>query len=201
MKAPEIGKYLLTTLVFVLLACTGPATLDEQAMIVPHHPLQTEQDLDALIKQVGDRKIVLLGEASHGTTEYYTWRAAITKRLIQEKGFSIIAVEGEWADSYRVNQFIKGGPKDSLEVNTLLAQYDRWPTWMWGNYEVGRLVHWLNGYNQGKLAASKANFYGLDVYCLWESMEELMPYVRDNDSLALMAKEVMRDTPIWLLLE
>lgn len=192
MKAPDIVKYCLATLLVVVLACSGPAALDEQTMKIPHHPLQTEQDLDALISQIGDKKIVLLGEASHGTTEYYTWRAAITKRLIQEKGFGIIAVEGEWADSYRVNQFIKGGPRDSLQVNKLLAHYDRWPTWMWGNYEVAELVHWLNGYNQGKVAPSKANFYGLDVYCLWESIEELMPYVQDNDSLAGMAKEVMK---------
>jgi erythromycin esterase-like protein len=191
MKAPVTVRYCLAMLSLVILACKGPATLDAPSVKVPHHPLQTEQDLDALVSQIGDKKIVLLGEASHGTAEYYTWRTAITKRLIQEKGFGIIAVEGEWADSYRVNQFIKGGPKDSLQVNTLLMQYNRWPTWMWGNHEVARLVGWLNGYNQEKLPSSKASFYGLDVYCLWESMEELMPYIQENDSLARMAREVM----------
>ena len=71
-------------------------------LTIPNHPLRSEEDLDVLMQAIGDARIVLLGEASHGTSEYYTWRAAITKRLIQEKGFDFIAVEGEWADSYRV---------------------------------------------------------------------------------------------------
>jgi len=133
---------------------------------IPNYPLQNEKDLDILLNQIGDAKVVLLGEASHGTSEYYTWRAAISKRLIQEKGFDFISVEGEWADSYRVNNFVKGPKKDSAAVVKLLAQYNRWPTWMWGNYEVASLVSWLNAYNQNKTAAAKAGFYGLDVYCL-----------------------------------
>ena len=79
-------------------------------MQLPHHPLRSEADLDILMREIGDKRVVLLGEASHGTAEYYTWRAAISKRLIQEKGFNFIAVEGEWADSYRVNKFIKRPP-------------------------------------------------------------------------------------------
>src|SRR5215217_4560987 len=98
----------------------------------PVHPLQSSADLDVLLQQIGNARVVMLGEASHGTHEYYEWRASITKRLIQEKGFDFIAVEGEWADSYRVNQFVKGGPQDSLQAVNLLKQYDRWPTWMWG---------------------------------------------------------------------
>ena len=133
------------------------------------------------MEQIGDAKIVLLGEASHGTSEYYTWRTAISKRLIQEKGFDFIAVEGEWADSYRVNNFIKGEKKDSGAVIGLLKQYNRWPTWMWGNYEVACLVYWLNGYNQAQKQDNKIGFFGLDVYCLWESMTELMPYLQGAD--------------------
>jgi erythromycin esterase-like protein len=104
----------------------------------------------------------------------------------------MIAVEGEWADSYRVNQFIKGPVKDSLQAVSLLRQYDRWPTWMWGNYEVASLVTWLNRYNQNKESGKKAGFYGLDVYCLWESMQELMPLIQGNDSLMRMAQEVKK---------
>ncbi len=145
------------------------------------HALNTTADLDALIDDIGDRRVVMLGEASHGTHEYYTWRTAISKRLIQEKGFDFIAVEGEWADSYRVNQFIKGEQKDSAAVVQLLRQYNRWPTWMWGNYEVAALVSWLNKYNQTKSTNEKVGFFGLDVYCLWESMAELMPYLKTTD--------------------
>ncbi|MBA9077195.1 erythromycin esterase family protein [Rufibacter quisquiliarum] len=161
-------------------------------LTIPHHPLRTEQDLEVLLQQIGDARVVLLGEASHGTAEYYTWRAAITKRLMQEKGFDFVAVEGEWADSYRVNQFIKGPRKDSAAAVALLEQYNRWPTWMWGNYEVASLVHWLNAVNQGKPSDQKAGFFGLDVYCLWESMTELLPYVKNNPDLVKAARQVHR---------
>ncbi|MFB9862267.1 erythromycin esterase family protein [Rufibacter immobilis] len=159
-------------------------------LTIPNHPLRDARDLDVLLQQIGDARIVLLGEASHGTAEYYTWRAAITKRLMQEKGFDFVAVEGEWADSYRVNQFIKGPRRDSTQAVALLEQYNRWPTWMWGNYEVASLVTWLNGYNQGKPAGEKVGFFGLDVYCLWESMTELMPYVKNNPELVKAARQV-----------
>ncbi|WP_207492931.1 erythromycin esterase family protein [Aridibaculum aurantiacum] len=156
-----------------------------------HHPLQSEQDLDVIINNIGNARVVLLGEASHGTAEYYTWRAAITRRLINEKGFNFIAIEGEWADSYRVNNFIKGGPQDSIAAVNLLKQYNRWPTWMWANYEVASLVTWLNRHNQAKAANEKVGFFGLDVYCLWESMEELKPYLQNlPDSIKQLANQV-----------
>src|SRR5690606_23914669 len=109
-----------TWIVFLasLLSCKSNGSfsqLDNQEEVrlrIPNHPLSNEQDLDVLLKEIGDARVVLLGEASHGTSEYYTWRTAISKRLIEEKGFDFIAVEGEWADSYRVNEFIKGPEKD-----------------------------------------------------------------------------------------
>ena len=150
---------------------------------IPNYPLTNEQDLDILMDEIGDARIVLLGEASHGTSEYYTWRTAISKRLIKEKGFDFIAIEGEWADSYRVNEFIKGAAQDSAAVVSLLMEYNRWPTWMWGNYEVAELVHWLNQYNQSVPGGEKAGFFGLDVYCLWESMTELIPYLQEIEGI------------------
>lgn len=162
-------------------------------LTIPSYPLRNEQDLDVLLREIGDARVVLLGEASHGTAEYYTWRAAISKRLIREKGFDFIAVEGEWADSYRVNQFIKGEKKDSAATVALLRQYNRWPTWMWGNYEVASLVTWLNAYNQTQPASSEVGFFGLDVYCLWESMTELMPLLpRSETALLSAARKVHR---------
>src|SRR5215203_1394620 len=173
-----------------ILGCKKNSANEVVDLNIPTHALQNAHDLDILLNQIGDARIVLLGEASHGTAEFYEWRAAISKRLIQEKGFDMIAVEGEWADSYRVNQFIKGPPKDSLQAVALLRQYDRWPTWMWGNYEVASLVTWLNQYNQTKSTADKIGFFGLDVYCLWESMQEIMPYIQGNDSLVKIAQDV-----------
>ncbi|HEX8334109.1 MAG TPA: erythromycin esterase family protein [Segetibacter sp.] len=163
------------------------ANKDTVRLKIPNHPLRNEQDLDVLIREIGDARVVLLGEASHGTSEYYTWRTALSKRLIQEKGFNFIAVEGEWADSYKVNNFIKGAKKDSAAVLKLLENYNRWPTWMWGNYEVASLITWLNNYNQQKSEKSKIGFFGLDVYCLWESMTELTPYLKGKDAAVVNA--------------
>ena len=162
---------------------------DSVRLQIPNHPLRKPEDLDVLINQIGNARVVLLGEATHGTSEFYQWRAAITKRLIQEKGFDFVASESEWADSYRVNNFIKGERKDSTAVLELLKQYDRWPSWMWGNHEIASLVTWLNYYNQDKPAKDKVGFFGLDVYCLWESMAEVMPYLPASEPSVLKAAE------------
>ncbi|MBD0295340.1 MAG: erythromycin esterase family protein [Flavisolibacter sp.] len=183
-------NFLIIALVALFIACKTQKTattrtrsrVDTVRLRIPNYPLKTEKDLDILMAQIGNARVVLLGEASHGTHEYYMWRAALSKRLIQEKGFNFIAVEGEWADSYRVNQFIKGAKSDSAAVVELLKQYNRWPTWMWSNYEIASLVLWLNAYNQNKPDSAKAGFFGLDVYCLWESMTELMPYLENTNA-------------------
>jgi erythromycin esterase len=144
------------------------ATTRDSLLQIPYYPLQNEKDLDLLIKEIGDARVVFLGESTHGTHEFYKWRAAITKKLIEEKGFDFIAVEGDWVDSYKVNQFIKGQKQDSLAAIELLKQYDRWPSSMWANYETAEFVQWLNGYNQNVANKNKIGFYGLDVYSFWE---------------------------------
>jgi len=110
-------------------------------------PLRGEHDLDPLMDRIGDARYVLLGEASHGTSEYYTWRARISQRLIREKGFSFIAVEGDWPDCYRVNRYVKGGPDAGASAYEVLHAFDRWPTWMWANEEVVALAEWLRRHN------------------------------------------------------
>ena len=133
---------------------------------IPYYPLEKEDDVDVLMREIGNAKIVLLGESTHGTHEYYTWRAAITKKLIQEKGFDFMAVEGDWDDSYKINQFLHGPTQDSAEIVTALQQYDRWPSSMWSNYEMVPLLQWLSDYNQH--SPKKIGFYGLDLYSFWE---------------------------------
>jgi erythromycin esterase-like protein len=155
--------------------------------VIPYYPLTNEQDLDVLIKEIGNAKIVLLGEASHGTSEYYTWRAALSKRLIQEKGFNFIAVEGDWTDSYKVNNFIKGERKDSAAAINVLKEYNRWPTWLWANYETASLVIWLNNYNQNLPAKQKVGFYGLDVFNIAEAAAEIKQYLPSSDTNAITA--------------
>src|SRR6187402_2816564 len=99
-------------------------------------PVQDAADLDPLMERIGDARYVLLGEASHGTSEYYTWRAKITQRLIAEKDFSFVAVEGDWPDCYRLNRYVKGYDGAGDTATEVLYHIDRWPTWMWANWEV-----------------------------------------------------------------
>jgi len=148
------------------------------------YPLASSQDLAPLMERVGEAHCVLLGEASHGTHEYYTWRTAITKKLITERGFNFIAVEGDWPDCYKLNRYIKGYADQDKTAYELLHTFNRWPTWMWANWEIASLIEWLKEYNTGLPANKRVGFYGLDVYSLWESMEVLVNYLKQNDPKA-----------------
>ena len=157
------------------------------------HKLQTGKDLDLLIDDIGDRRIVMLGEATHGTHEFYTWRTAISKRLIEEKGFNFIAVEGDWPDCYKINRYIKGYKDAGDDIKSVLQTFDRWPTWMWANWEVAALAAWLKENNHGKSTMDKIGFYGLDVYSLWDSMNEMLIYLQKEDpEVAQSVKQAIR---------
>jgi erythromycin esterase len=146
--------------------------------------LQSSKDLDPLLAKIGQSRYVLLGEASHGTHEYYAWRTAISKRLITELGFSFIAVEGDWPDCYRINRFVKGYHDAGDTAVDVLSQFKRWPTWMWANWEVAALMEWMRDHNKGRSADRRIGFYGLDVYSLWESMHVMVSYLRKEDPKA-----------------
>ncbi|HZP81329.1 MAG TPA: erythromycin esterase family protein [Chthonomonadaceae bacterium] len=150
-------------------------------------PLEGADDLDPLLKRIGNAGCVLLGEASHGTSEYYLSRAKISQRLIQEKGFSFIAVEGDWPDCYRVNRYIKGYPDSGQDAHEALHAFDRWPTWMWGNWEMVALAEWLRRYNADRPEERKVGFYGLDVYSLWDSLNAVVRYLEKVDGQAAEA--------------
>jgi erythromycin esterase-like protein len=139
--------------------------------------LATDADLDPLMQRIGDARIVMLGEASHGTSEYYTWRDRLSRRLIQEAGFSFIAVEGDWPDCYRVNRFVRGMADSGASPYDVLHAFERWPTWMWANREAETLIEWLHGWNLRQPPDRRAGFYGLDVYSLWDSMHAVLDYL------------------------
>jgi erythromycin esterase-like protein/predicted phosphoribosyltransferase len=140
---------------------------------------------DALLDMVGDAHVVLLGEASHGTHEFYAARAAITRRLIEEKGFRAVAVEGDWPDAYRVNRFVRGHGGDATAEEALRG-FDRFPTWMWRNTEVLDFVGWLRERNDrlGGASDGKVGFYGLDLYSLYRSIHEVVDYLQRVDPAA-----------------
>jgi erythromycin esterase-like protein len=139
-------------------------------------PLTKAADLDPLLGRIGQARYVLLGEASHGTSEFYTWRTAISKRLIGEKGFSFIAVEGDWPDCYRINRYVRGFRDSGENARDVLHNFQRWPTWMWANEEVLDLTEWLRDHNRGVSPEQRVGFYGLDVYSLWDSLYQIMGY-------------------------
>jgi erythromycin esterase-like protein len=135
------------------------------------------EDYDTLLDLIGDRRLVLVGEASHGTHEFYRERARITRRLIDECGFTVVAVEGDWPDAYRVNRYVMG-LSDDRTADAALEGFRRFPTWMWRNLDVLRFVQWLRARNDAQLhPATKARFYGLDLYSLRTSIEAVVGYL------------------------
>jgi erythromycin esterase-like protein len=130
-------------------------------------------DYDSLIELIGDAQVVLLGEASHGTHEFYRERARLTQRLITEEGFTAVAVEADWPDAYRVNRWVRGGgeDKDGLQA---LGGFERFPRWMWRNQDVLSFITWLHRHNQSQPKSSRVGFYGLDLYSLFTSMQEVI---------------------------
>ncbi|MDP8970895.1 MAG: erythromycin esterase family protein [Actinomycetota bacterium] len=150
-------------------------------------PLRQSADLTPLLERVGDARYVLLGEASHGTHDYYAWRAEISRRLIAEKGFSFVAVEGDWPDCYALNRCVKHAEGAPDRPRQVLENFDRWPTWMWANTEVVTFAAWLSELNRGRDPASMVGFYGLDVYSLWESMRAILGYLSEHDPVHIEA--------------
>lgn len=137
--------------------------------------LDTPDDLDPLMDRIGDARFVLLGEASHGTSEYYRWRTEISHRLITERDFSFVAVEGDWPDCFAVNRWVKGRLTPGSSPREILEVFRRWPTWMWANVEVAEFLEWLRRHNDD--AGTEVGFYGLDVYSLWESLRRVVSYL------------------------
>jgi erythromycin esterase-like protein len=154
-------------------------------------PLNNSDDLDVLIEAIGDKKYVLLGEATHGTSEFYKLRMELSRKLIEKKGFSFIAVEGDWPSCYEVNRYVKQYTDAKPNARAVLESFNRWPSWMWANEEVGELVEWLHQHNTDKPMDQRVGFYGLDVYSLWESLEEIERYLQEKgtpEQLALARK-------------
>ena len=146
------------------------------------HPLTgAGEDYDPLMELIGDARFVLIGEASHGTHEFYQQRAEITKRLIQEKGFTAVAIEADWPDAYRVNRYVRGIDDDATSSDAL-SGLRGFPAWMWRNTVVLNFVNWLRQYNDAlPQTATKVGFYGVDLYSLYSSIEAVLTYLDKID--------------------
>jgi erythromycin esterase-like protein len=156
----------------------------EQTLLREAQPLNgSDDDYDGLLDLVGDASVVLLGEASHGTHEFYRERARITRRLIEERGFQGVAVEADWPDAYRVNRYVHGAPEDA-DAEEALHGFRRFPTWMWRNAEVLDFVGWLRAHNDRQAPEDAASFLGLDLYSLYSSVNEVIGYLERVDTEA-----------------
>ncbi len=151
------------------------------------HSLADADDLEAITLQAGDCRLVLLGEASHGTREYYAWRDSISRRLITGHGFRFIAVEGDWASLYELNRYVKNMSGAAGSAREVLEQLDRWPLWMWGNEEVVALAEWLRSYNDALPPEERVGFYGKDVYDEWNSFNKVLSFLTEHDQELLAA--------------
>jgi erythromycin esterase-like protein len=137
----------------------------------------------ALVDRVGGARVVLIGEASHGTREFYRERAEITRRLLERKGFAAVAVEADWPDALRVNRYVTGAGDDT-DAADALGGFKRFPTWMWRNAEVLDFVGWLRDFNAPRPERSRVGFYGLDLYSLQSSIAEVLRYLERVDPAA-----------------
>lgn len=130
-----------------------------------------------LLNKIGDAEIVLLGEATHGTHEFYEIRAEITRRLIREKHFNTIIIEGDWPDAYQINRYIHQQAYST--AYEAVSSFDRFPTWMWQNMPMVDLIEWLFQHNQK--SENKVSFYGMDLYSLYRSIEVVIEYLKKID--------------------
>jgi erythromycin esterase-like protein len=137
----------------------------------------------ALLHLVGESRFALIGEASHGTHEFYRERAEITKRLIVEKNFNAVAIEADWPDAYRVNRFVRRS-SDDADAASALSGFRRFPAWMWRNTVVRDFVQWLRRHNDSQPPARKVGFYGIDLYSLLASIEAVLRYLDAVDPAA-----------------
>jgi len=137
-------------------------------------------DYDSILEMAQGVEHVLIGESTHGTHEFYSIRAEVTKRLILEGGFNAIAIEGDWPDSYRINQYVKGDGSIKNAIDSL-SGFKRFPTWMWRNEVVIKFIEWLHQYNSTLSPINRVGFYGLDLYSLNASTEIIIKYLEKKD--------------------
>lgn len=144
-----------------------------------HIPSIDSVDLSGLLRRIGDARLVLLGEATHGTAEFYEMRARITRELIEHKGFRFVAVEADWPDAAQIDHFVRGTRSEPTDE----ATFNRFPTWMWANRQVLEFVKWLRDYNRRFSSSNDAvGFYGLDLYSMYSSINSIINYLEDIDA-------------------
>lgn len=169
---------------------TLPELIDDSS---EHFSSIDSANLDGLLERIGDSRLVLLGEATHGSAEFYDMRSRITRELIEKKGFNIIALEADWPDATSIDHFVRGTGHNPFQnaghsSGFKNKPFSDFPTWMWANHSVLAFMHWLKNYNQTVNSAEQAvGFYGLDIYNMYASIEAVLDYLQDVDPKAAQA--------------
>ncbi|GGK18660.1 hypothetical protein GCM10008955_10130 [Deinococcus malanensis] len=159
---------------------TRPENMALEILRREQRPLTSDADLLPLLDAIGDARFVLIGEGSHGTHEFYEERARLTRLLIEQRGFTAVAVEADWPDAYRVNRFVRGDAGADESAAGALGDFQRFPRWMWRNSVVEEFVTWLRAHNASG-RARPVGFYGLDLYSLHRSMNAVIEYLQEVD--------------------
>ncbi|MDG5800004.1 erythromycin esterase family protein [Marinilabiliaceae bacterium ANBcel2] len=177
-------NFIITAVIIFLVSCSGDSQNKGQDLNswfkANSTPFETVEDLSEITSRASNRSMVLLGEASHGTHEYYKWRAKLSKYLISQKQFNFIVVEGDWASIYRLNKYVKDWNSSASSAKEVLREFDRWPQWMWSNSDILSLAEWLREYNKNLNDEDKVGFYGMDVYGQWQALDDLLVYTEVN---------------------
>ena len=162
---------------------SGPGGEPSDAIARIARPIHGEADLDQLLDLVGTARIVMIGEASHGTHEFYDLRAALTRKLISQRGFAAVAIEGDWPDVMRVDRYVRGHGDDESAPDALGA-FERFPSWMWRNTDVAMFAEWLRRWGTQRSPERRAGFYGLDLYSLHASIRAVLSFLDEADPAA-----------------
>lgn len=188
------GKRLLSAVLCLFLFLGAAAAGDLPEYIGSRaRPLESTADLHGLLQIAEGKRLVLLGEASHGTHEYYAWRDSISRALIATGAFRFIAVEGDWAGLYELNRYVKDLEGAAGSAREVLTRLSRWPQWMWANEEVLALAEWLRQHNAALPVEQRVGFYGMDVYDEWRSKEMLLSWLQQADERLYAEAEALLD--------
>jgi len=169
-----------------MVTVSGLAQDTPEAMAQAVRPIHGEQDLDRVLDQVANARLVLIGQACYGSHELNDLRGTLTRKLIAERGFAAVAIAGGWSEALRVDRYVRGNAGDESAA-LALGGFDRFPTWMWRNGDVAAFVEWLATWNAQRPADQRAGFYGLDLYSLYVAIRSLLSFLDDADPAAARA--------------
>ena len=174
---------------------TAFSAIESPMATLPFHPIRSASDLDVLIDKIGSKRFVLMGEGSHGTAEFQTWRAELSKRLIVEKGFDVITIEGDWDEFIPVNEFLRLDSSQKKSAGNVLSKLKRWPTWLWQSDEFASFITWLRNLNQTR--KEKISLYGMDLYGIGASLDAIRGKPTDSITSAKLKKVEACYLPYW----